>query len=81
MQIYTGCYDGSVQAVKLNLMKNYRCWVRVCLQKEELKHQLKILSLLPSSSLKSHLAAVINSCSLGRCLMGFKTNYCTIGLC
>lgn len=28
MQIYTGCYDGSVQAVKLNLMKNYRCWVR-----------------------------------------------------
>lgn len=27
-QIYTGCYDGSVQAVKLNLMQNYRCWVR-----------------------------------------------------
>lgn len=27
-QIYTGCYDGSVQAVKLNLMKNYRCWVK-----------------------------------------------------
>ncbi len=27
-QIYTGCYDGSIQAVKLNLMKNYRCWVR-----------------------------------------------------
>lgn len=27
-QIYTGCYDGSVQAVKLNLLQNYRCWVR-----------------------------------------------------
>lgn len=26
-QIYTGCYDGTIQAVKLNLMKNYRCWV------------------------------------------------------
>lgn len=26
-QIYTGCYDGSIQAVKLNLMKNFRCWV------------------------------------------------------
>ncbi|TNN76168.1 Zinc finger protein 106 [Liparis tanakae] len=28
--IYTGCYDGSVQAVKLNLMKNYRCWWQNC---------------------------------------------------
>lgn len=27
-QIYTGCYDGSVQAVKLNLLQNHRCWVR-----------------------------------------------------
>ncbi|XP_031227442.1 zinc finger protein 106 isoform X2 [Mastomys coucha] len=27
--IYTGCYDGSIQAVRLNLMQNYRCWVRV----------------------------------------------------
>lgn len=27
-QIYTGCYDGSVQAVKLNLLQNFRCWVR-----------------------------------------------------
>lgn len=27
-QIYTGCYNGSVQAVKLNLMQNYRCRVR-----------------------------------------------------
>ncbi|XP_054618046.1 zinc finger protein 106-like isoform X2 [Dunckerocampus dactyliophorus] len=25
--IYTGCHDGSIQAAKLNLMKNYRCWV------------------------------------------------------
>lgn len=31
-QIYTGCYDGSVQAVKLNLMQNHRCWVRVWMQ-------------------------------------------------
>ncbi|KAG7263658.1 hypothetical protein CRUP_037990 [Coryphaenoides rupestris] len=29
-QIYTGCYDGSVQAVKLNLMKNHRCWWHGC---------------------------------------------------
>lgn len=28
LQIYTGCYDGSVRAVKLNLIQNYRCWVR-----------------------------------------------------
>ncbi|KAK5852821.1 hypothetical protein PBY51_006660 [Eleginops maclovinus] len=28
--IYTGCYDGSIQAVKLNLMKNYRCWWDNC---------------------------------------------------
>ncbi|KAM3602873.1 uncharacterized protein V6R79_012348 [Siganus canaliculatus] len=28
--IYTGCYDGSVQAVKLNLMKNYRCLWQNC---------------------------------------------------
>lgn len=28
--IYTGCYDGTVQAVKLNLMKNYRCWWYGC---------------------------------------------------
>lgn len=27
-QIYTGCYDGSVKAVKLNLMQNHRCWVK-----------------------------------------------------
>lgn len=27
-QIYTGSYDGSIQAVKLNLMTNYRCSVR-----------------------------------------------------
>lgn len=27
-QIYTGCYDGSVRAVKLNLLQNFRCWVR-----------------------------------------------------
>lgn len=27
-QIYTGCYDGSVQAVKLNLLQNFRCRVR-----------------------------------------------------
>lgn len=27
-QIYTGCYDGSVEAVKLNLLQNFRCWVR-----------------------------------------------------
>ncbi|XP_040919941.1 zinc finger protein 106 isoform X2 [Toxotes jaculatrix] len=28
--IYTGCCDGSVQAVKLNLMKNYRCRWQIC---------------------------------------------------
>ncbi|XP_032440463.1 zinc finger protein 106 [Xiphophorus hellerii] len=28
--IYTGCYNGSVQAVKLNLLKNYRCWWQSC---------------------------------------------------
>lgn len=28
LQIYTGSNDGSVQAVKINLMKNFRCWVR-----------------------------------------------------
>lgn len=27
-QIYTGCYDGSLQAVKMNLLQNYRCRVR-----------------------------------------------------
>lgn len=27
-QIYTGCYDGSLQAVKMNLLQTYRCWVR-----------------------------------------------------
>ncbi|XP_056150242.1 zinc finger protein 106 isoform X2 [Lampris incognitus] len=30
LQIYTGCCDGSIQAVKLNLMKNYRCWWHGC---------------------------------------------------
>ncbi|KAM8831521.1 zinc finger protein 106 isoform 2-T2 [Spinachia spinachia] len=29
-QVYTGCYDGTIQAVKLNLMKNYRCWWQNC---------------------------------------------------
>lgn len=29
LQIYTGCYDGSIQAVRLNLMQNYRCWVSI----------------------------------------------------
>ncbi|XP_048831700.1 zinc finger protein 106-like [Brienomyrus brachyistius] len=28
--IYTGCYDGSVQAVRLNLIKNHRCWWQGC---------------------------------------------------
>ncbi|KAL4656170.1 zinc finger protein 106 isoform X1 [Arapaima gigas] len=28
--IYTGCYDGSVQAVRLNLIKNHRCWWHGC---------------------------------------------------
>lgn len=28
LQIYTGCSDGSVQAVKLNLTKNHHCWVK-----------------------------------------------------
>ncbi|NXS46297.1 ZN106 protein, partial [Balaeniceps rex] len=28
--IYTGCYDGSVRAVRLNLMQNYRCWWHGC---------------------------------------------------
>uniref|UniRef100_A0A8C9WHC0 Zinc finger protein 106 n=1 Tax=Scleropages formosus TaxID=113540 RepID=A0A8C9WHC0_SCLFO len=28
--IYTGCYDGSVQAVRLNLIKNNRCWWHGC---------------------------------------------------
>uniref|UniRef100_A0A8C5GKX9 Zinc finger protein 106-like n=1 Tax=Gouania willdenowi TaxID=441366 RepID=A0A8C5GKX9_GOUWI len=30
MAIYTGCYDGSVQAVKLNLMQSHRCWWHGC---------------------------------------------------
>ncbi|XP_047184692.1 uncharacterized protein znf106b isoform X3 [Scophthalmus maximus] len=29
-QIYTGCYDGSVKAVKLDLMKKHRCWWHNC---------------------------------------------------
>lgn len=29
LQIYTGCYDGSVRAVRLNLIQNYRCMVRL----------------------------------------------------
>lgn len=28
LQIYSGCNDGSIQAVKINLMKNFHCWVR-----------------------------------------------------
>uniref|UniRef100_A0A672N715 Zinc finger protein 106-like n=1 Tax=Sinocyclocheilus grahami TaxID=75366 RepID=A0A672N715_SINGR len=28
--IYTGCYDGSVRAVRLNLIQNYRCWWYGC---------------------------------------------------
>ncbi|XP_072311526.1 uncharacterized protein [Eucyclogobius newberryi] len=28
--MYTGCYDGSIQAVRLNLMKNFRCWWHNC---------------------------------------------------
>ncbi|XP_069064888.1 zinc finger protein 106 isoform X2 [Pleurodeles waltl] len=28
--IYTGCYDGSIQAVRLNLLQNYRCWWHGC---------------------------------------------------
>uniref|UniRef100_A0A8C1HM20 Zinc finger protein 106 n=1 Tax=Cyprinus carpio carpio TaxID=630221 RepID=A0A8C1HM20_CYPCA len=30
LQIYTGCYDGSVRAVRLNLIQNYRCWWYGC---------------------------------------------------
>ncbi|KAG7219960.1 hypothetical protein INR49_018492 [Caranx melampygus] len=26
LQIYSGCYDGSIRAVKLNLTKNHHCW-------------------------------------------------------
>lgn len=29
LQIYTGCSDGSIQAVKINLIENFRCWVRL----------------------------------------------------
>uniref|UniRef100_UPI00358F6251 zinc finger protein 106 isoform X2 n=1 Tax=Myxine glutinosa TaxID=7769 RepID=UPI00358F6251 len=29
--IYTGCYNGMVQATKLDLMQNYRCWWQGCL--------------------------------------------------
>lgn len=29
LQSYTGCSDGSIQAVKINLMKNFRCRVRL----------------------------------------------------
>ncbi|CAG01232.1 unnamed protein product, partial [Tetraodon nigroviridis] len=29
-QIYTGCYDGSLQAVKMNLLQTYRCWWHGC---------------------------------------------------
>lgn len=29
LQIYTGCSDGSIQAVKINLIKNFRCRVRL----------------------------------------------------
>ncbi|TWW68702.1 Zinc finger protein 106 [Takifugu flavidus] len=28
--LYTGCYDGTIQAVKLNLIKNFRCWWQNC---------------------------------------------------
>ncbi|PWA29723.1 hypothetical protein CCH79_00007850 [Gambusia affinis] len=28
--IYTGCYDGSTKAVKLNLTQNHRCWWHGC---------------------------------------------------
>ncbi|KAK7907666.1 hypothetical protein WMY93_016278 [Mugilogobius chulae] len=28
--MYTGCYDGSIQAVKLNLLKNFRCLWQNC---------------------------------------------------
>ncbi|EQB77515.1 zinc finger protein 106 isoform 1-like protein [Camelus ferus] len=30
ISIYTGCYDGSIQSVRLNLMQNYRCWWHGC---------------------------------------------------
>ncbi|KAG7277091.1 hypothetical protein CRUP_031304, partial [Coryphaenoides rupestris] len=30
IHIYTGCYDGSVQAVQLNLLQNYRCMWHGC---------------------------------------------------
>lgn len=32
LELYTGCYDGTIQAVKLNLIKNFRCWVRTDLE-------------------------------------------------
>uniref|UniRef100_H3CDE2 C2H2-type domain-containing protein n=1 Tax=Tetraodon nigroviridis TaxID=99883 RepID=H3CDE2_TETNG len=28
--IYSGCNDGSIQAVKINLMKNFHCWWQNC---------------------------------------------------
>lgn len=28
--IYTGCYDGSIQSIRLNLLQNYRCWWHGC---------------------------------------------------
>lgn len=34
LQLYTGCHDGTVQAMKLNLIKNFRCWVRTDLEDE-----------------------------------------------
>lgn len=37
-QIYTGCYDGSLQAVKMNLLQNHRCWVRLLRSCQLLDH-------------------------------------------
>lgn len=28
--IYIGCYDGSIQVVRFNLMQNYCCWWYGC---------------------------------------------------
>lgn len=45
-QVYTGCYDGTVQAVKLNLMKNYRCWVTTQRRFTERKPSTKMSTFL-----------------------------------
>lgn len=69
--IYTGCYDGSVQAVKLNLMQNYRCWWHGC------PMVLGVMEHLQQHLINDHAATNVQKCRWKDCEEFFCTRNST----